>query len=325
MNSAKVCWLIASLILGAVPLQGAYLFKDGHFINKNDVATQSAEEHFQAGIDALKAKRWQDAYQQFHIVIVSFGQASLAQDAQYYLAVALYEMNDFDIANREFSTYLKKVNDTSRLEDVYRYKLSIAEKLSEGARTHLLGFDSLPKLQTDRSMALEIFEEVASALPNHDLAATALLKEAQQLKSEERFHEAVEVYHTAIRRFPGSAFALQAFQGVSLCHVDEVRRQPQNVDAITLADINLRQAAKDFPQAQELSSIEADLASIKEMYVTALYETGQLYERMSQPKASVLYYHLAEKAHPTSSIADLCRARKKELSQYADELHLPSV
>ena len=325
MNSARACWFLASLLLGAAPLQGAYLFKNGHFINKNDVATKSAEEHFQSGLDSLKAKQWQEARQQFHIVIVSFGQSSLAQDAQYYMAVALYEMDDFDVANREFSTYLKKVNDASRLEDVYRYKLAIAERLSEGARTHLLGFDSLPKLQTDRSMALGIFEEVASALPNHDLAATALLKEAQQLKAGERFHEAIEVYHTAIRRFPGSAFALQAFQGVSSCHVDEVRRQPQNVDAITLAEINLRQAVKDFPQAQELSFIEADLTSIKEMYVAALYETGQLYERMSQPKASVLYYHLAEKAYPASPVADLCRARKKELSQYADELRLPSV
>jgi outer membrane protein assembly factor BamD (BamD/ComL family) len=311
-------------LLGMAPLQGAYLYKNGHFIHEKDIATKSVEEHYQAGIDALKAKQWETAYQQFHIVIVSYGQTSLAQDAQYYVAVALYEMNDIDVANREFSTYLKKNNDPAHLEDVYRYKLAIAEKLSAGARTHLLGFDSLPRLQTDRSLALEIFDEVASALPNHDLAATALLEKARQLRTEERFQESIEVYHTAIRRFPGSAFALQSFQGVSGCYVDAIKRQPQNVDAITLAEINLKQVSKDFPQAQELSSVEADFASIKEMYVKALYETGQLYERMAQPKASVLYYHLAERAYPTSSIAALCRARKKELSDYADELHLPT-
>jgi outer membrane protein assembly factor BamD (BamD/ComL family) len=322
--SNRTGWICIAALFCIAPLQGAYLFKDGHFINEKDLATGSVEEHYQAGIDALKAKQWDSAYQQFHIIIVSFSQTSLAQDAQYYLAVALYEMNDLDVANREFSTYLQKSNDPSHIEDVYRYKLAIAEKLSGGARTHLLGFDSLPKLQTDRSSALEIFDEVASALPNHDLAATALLEKAQQLRTEERYNEAIEVYHTAIRRFPGSAFSLQAFLGISSCYVDVIKRQPQNVDAITLAEINLKQVNKDFPQAQELASIDADFVSIREMYVQALYETAQLYERMSHPKASVLYYHLAETAYPTSSIAAQCRARKKELSQYADELHLPT-
>ena len=157
-------WLCVSAFLWTAPLQGAYLFKNGHFINEKDIATKSVEEHYQDGIDALKAKQWQEAYGQFHIILVSFSQASLAQDAQYYSAVALYEMDDLDIANREFSTYLKKSNDPTHLEDVYRYKLSIAEKLSGGARTHLFGFDSLPKLQTDRSLALEIFEDRKSVV-----------------------------------------------------------------------------------------------------------------------------------------------------------------
>jgi TolA-binding protein len=310
------------LLVGAPSLQGAYLFKNGHFYNQKDVATKSIEEHYQCGIDALKAKKWADAYQQFRIIIVSFESASLAQDAQYYLGVCLYEMQDYDIANKEFTKYIQKSNTPNHLEDVYRYKLAIAQKLSGGAFCHLFGFESLPKLQTDRSMALAIFDEVASGLPNHDLAATALLGKAKLLKREEEFAEAIETFQAAIRRFPGSVFALKAYQGISSCYVEQIRRQPQNVDAIALAEINLKEIAKDFPQAQEVSIIGTDVTQIKELYVRSLYETGQLYERMSQPKAAVLYYHLAMTKFPTSSLAFLCRDRIKDLSTYAEELHV---
>ena len=311
-----------ALLLGGSALHGAYLFKNGHFYNQKDVATMSIEEHYQKGIEALKARKWEDAHQQFRIVTISFEDASLAQDAQYYIGVSLFEMGEFDIANREFSTYLKKSNTPTHLEDVYRYKLAIAQKLSAGARCHLFGFDSLPKLQTDRSTALEIFDEVASGLPNHDLAATALLGKAKLQKNQEEYSEAIETYQSAIRRFPGSAFALKAYQGISTCYVEELKRQPQNVDAMALAEINLKEITREFPQAKEVNTIEKDVTSIKEIYVKALYETGQLFERMSQPKAAVLYYHAAITKFPTSSTAPLCRARIKELSTYAEELHV---
>lgn len=322
MNSKMRHLVCLGLLFGCSPLHGAYLFKNGHFYNQKDLATLSIEDHYQRGIDALKAQQWDVAYQQFRIITVNFEGASLAQDAQFYLAVALYQMNDFDIANSEFSSYLQKSNEPLHFEDVYRYKLSIAQKLAGGVSCHLFGVQSLPRLQSGRSLALEIFDEVASGLPNHDLAATALLGKAKLLKLQEEFAESIEVYQTAIRRFPGSAFALKAFQGISACYLEEIRRQPQNVDAITLAEINLKEITKVFPQAKEVDVIRSEVTSIKELYVHALYETAQLYERMSQPKAAVLYYHLALTKFPESSAAPFCRARIKELSSYAEELHL---
>ncbi len=310
------------LLLSGSFLHSTYLYKNGHLYNQQDVATQSIEEHYQLGIDALKAQQWNEAYQQFHIITVSFEGASLAQEAQFYLGVALYQMQEYDIANNAFSAYLQTSSTPTHLEDVYRYKLAIAQKLSAGAPCHLFGYQSLPKFQSGESLALDIFDEVAAGLPNHDLAATALLGKAKLLKRQENFAEAIEIYQAAIRRFPGSRFALKAYQGISSCYLEEIRRQPQNVDAIALAEINLKEIAKAFPGAQEVAIVESGVTRIKELYVRALYETAQLYERMSQPKAAVLYYHVALTKLPTSSVASLCRARIKELSTYAEELHL---
>jgi outer membrane protein assembly factor BamD (BamD/ComL family) len=316
-------FLLLLCVLGTIPLQGAYLLKNGHFINEKDMATGSVELHFQRGLDALSTGKWEEAHQQFHIVVVSFPDASLADEAQYYLGVALYKTNELYGANNEFTTYLQTRNASVHAEDVYRYKLAIAQKLANGALVRLFGYQFLPKLQTAREKAIELFDEVAAALPNHDLAASALIRKARLLRRQQEFAHAIESYQTAIRRFPGTKYALKAYQEIASCYVGEMRRQPHNVDDLTLAEINLKELKKEFPQAEEITDVEAKVRTGKELYVNALYETAQLYERMSQPKAAILYYHLAIDAFPDSSVALLCKERMHALSAHAEELHVP--
>jgi outer membrane protein assembly factor BamD (BamD/ComL family) len=318
----RICQLLAGAFLVATPLHGAYLVKNGSFINTKYLATLTVEEHFQHGLEDLKRKDWNEAIHQFRIVITSFEDSSLAKESLYFLGVALYEQDELDVANKQFSAYLAKDNSTTHLEDVYRYKLSIAEKLASGQRRHLFGAESLPKLMTGRGIALEVYDEIASALPNHELAALALLGKAKLLQQRDEFALAIETYETAVRRFPSSSFALQGYQGISSCYFEQIRREPQNVDALALAEINVKEIRREFPQAKEALKIESQFAKMQEMYAKALYETGQLYERMSQPKAAVLYYSLAATKFPSSSVAKQSHERLKELSSYAEELHI---
>lgn len=320
----RMRFFILALLVSFGSLQAGYLFKNGRFINEKNLAFLPIEVHYQKGIDALKNKAWEEAEQQFRIVTVSFEEASLAIEAHYYLGVALYEQDELDVANTSFTTYLQKSNSPAHLEDVYRYKLDIAQKLAAGHRRHLFGYQSLPNWMTGRTIALEIFDEVSSALPNHDLAAAALLAKGELQYDREEYAQAIETYQTAIRRFPGASFALRAYQGISTCYLAQVTRQPQNVDAMALAEINVKEFQREFPQASEGEALKKQYEAMCELYVAALYETGQLYERMSEPKASVLYYHLAVSKLPTSAVADACRERLKELSTYAEELHVSS-
>jgi len=320
INMRFICLLLLGIL--STPLHGAYLFKNGRFLNKRYAATLSVEEHYKKGLEALQQKKWNDAEDQLRTVMTSFEASSLAREARYYLAVVFYEKNELDLANEEFSSYLHESNSPSHFEDVYRYKLSIAKKLASGHRRRIFGSQSMPKIMSGRSLALDVFDQVASGLPNHELAATALLGKGELLRLDEEFDAAIDTYQTVLRRFKGTAFALQAFQGMSACYIDQTARQPQNLDALVLAEINLKECAKEFPQAKEIAQLEAELLKMREQYVTALYETGLLYERMEKPRASVLYYHLALTKLPSSSVATLCQQRLKELSEYVEELRL---
>ena len=304
------------------PIEATYLFKNGHFINVEEMATFSVEDHFQKGLDALKKQEWDTATTQFRIILLNFEDASLAVESQYFLGVALYEKGELDIANDAFSTYLKKANTPTHLEDVHRYKLSIAQKFAAGHKRHMFGWESMPRWASGKEEAIEIFDEVATALPNHELAAVAILEKAELLRQMEQFSNAIDTYQSAIRRFPRSPHALQAFKGISESYVEAIRLEPQNVDAIALAEINVRECKNHFPQATELSYIEEKLKEMQEIYAKALFETGQLYERMSEPKASALYYHMALTKYPTSSVATACKERLQSLSSQVKELKL---
>ncbi len=304
------------------PLPADYLFKNGHFINVKEVAKLPLEMHFQKGLDALKSQDWDTATTQFRIILINFADSSLALDAQYFLGVALYERGELDIANEAFSTYLKKANTPTHLEDVHRYKLSIAQKFAAGQRTHMFGWESMPRWASGKEEALEIFDEVATALPNHELAAVAILGKAELLRDMEQFSNAIDTYQSAIRRFPRSHHALQAFKGIAESYVEAIQVEPQNVDAIALAEINVRECKNHFPQAPEISYVEEKLKQMQEIYAKALFETGQLYERMSEQKASALYYHMSLTKYPSSSVAAACKERLEVLSPQLKELKL---
>jgi len=58
---------------------------------------------------------------------------------------------------------------------------------------------------------------------NHELAAVAILGKAELLRDMEQFSNAIDTYQSAIRRFPRSHHALQAFKGIAESYVEAIQ------------------------------------------------------------------------------------------------------
>lgn len=315
--------LLCLLFIGiSHPLEGTYLFKNGTFINTKDLATKTVEEHFEEGMKALQNKKYEDACGQFRIVTISFPNASLAIEATYYMGIALYEMGEFALANDSFTQYLHKTNDLEHFEDIYRYKLAIANACAQGHRRHLFNSPSLPRIMSTDDLALDLYNEIATTLPNHPLASEALLAKATFLTQQENYAASAQTYQAIIRRFPGTSYALSAYKGIANCHIKEIILQPQNVDFITLAEINIDQCTKDFPQASENTELTSMLCQMKNIYAQSLFDTAAFYERKNLPTSSALYYHLAATTYPEATIVPKAKERLSTLSSHIEKLHL---
>lgn len=305
------------------PLYAGYVFTNGQFINVKNQATTSVENHFEMGMAAFKKCQWAEVITQMNIVSINFPDHSLGMEALYYLGVAQYQLGDLDVANKTFNTYLRADQSKDHFGDLYRYKLSIAEKFAKGAKRPLFSLSWLPKWQTGHGLALTIFDEITAALPNHELAAVALLEKGALLCERTEFQDAEKTLQQVIKRFPLSNFSKQAFQQLALVLKTQSIKEPQNVDIIDLAEINKREFERAFGSSDKaFTEMQSSLTLMKEERARSLYETGQLYERMKNQKAAVLYYALVLDTLQETAVYSQCVERMKELKSYAEELHL---
>ena len=321
----KIFLLLSICIVGYIPTtEAAYVLKNGRLVDVKEIAEFPMQEHYNLGTKAIKEKQWEEAIRQFRIVIINFPDADLATESLYFLGMAYYHDGDVDLSNKKFSLYLEKQRNPQYFIEAFRYKLAIAHAFSDGARKHLFDQEKLPKIFAAREEAIQLYDEIANALPNHELAAKALFAKAGLLRDEKDFKSSVETYQAIIRKFPQTEFASESYVKIATTLLEECQVEFHNPDLLTTAEISLKKFARDFPKATEqLEQSAALLQEMKEVYAVGLYETGRLYERKSEPKASVIYYHQALLQFPQTKIAKECKMRIQHLEKYAKEIQLP--
>lgn len=299
--------------LVATQADAAYVLKGYKLVDADDVATLPIEEHFNLGKKAIDASQWQEATRQFRKVTGSAPNSPYAAEAYYYLGVAYMKQGELDFANDAFSDYLRSKNNPRFFQEAVSYKCAIADQFASGARKRVLGTKKLPKWASGTTLALKIYDEVIAALPSHDIAARALYAKGTLNWQLKKYRDSVEAFQMVIKRFPKNELAPESYVAISKVYLEQSGREFQNPDVLAFAEINLRRFKQDFPREERVAQVAADLLAIKEIYAKGLYDTGQFYERIHQPKASVIYYHNVIKQFPETKIADLSRKRLEVL------------
>lgn len=297
-----------------------YIVKNGSLVNSDEAAIFSVEEHYTLGAEAFELCDWDEAAKQFRIVSYNFPSTVLGQDANFFLGVACYHLKEFDFSNEAFSAYLRCHTNPQYFEEAISFKFNVANQFKQGARRRFFGTKHLPKWASGRSHAYEIYDEVIAAVPCHDLAAWSLFSKAQMLKEDGRYAESIDVYQLLIRRFPKHELAPESYLAISKIFIDQSLCEMQNPDLLAFAQINLRRFSQDFPREERISIIEQDVMRLKEIYATALFETGQFYERIHKPFASVIYYQNAVDQFPETCTAQQCQQRLKALRGFIPAL-----
>ena len=293
--------LIAALILcsfQASNLHAAYILKNGKLVNAKNVADQPIEEHFKLGLEALKQKDWAEAVSQFRIISISFPDAELTKKALYYLGVSYFHYGDFDLANQNLSLYLNQGDTSEHFEDAFRYKFHIAEAFRTGAKRHLFGSETLPSWASADADAVNIYDEIITAFPHHELTSKSLFAKAALHRKLNEFKESIGSYQQIIKKFPKTTLAQKSFLKVGDVYLKQCKLQPQNPDLIQLAEINLKKCKAAFPRASIIPYLENFILDMQETYAADLFDKGCFYERKKLPKAAYLYFRSAVTQFP---------------------------
>lgn len=303
-------------------LSAAFTLQNGRFVTMEEAVTMMPTEHFNRGVDAMQCGDWKEAARQFRIVVCNFPETPLAQEAAFFGGVANYNMEEFDAANEEFSTYLKTYTTPQYFEETLSYKFYIANQFRCGAKRRLFCSRHLPKWASGYDLALEIYDEIIVTVPCHELAVQALYMKAAMLWEQCSFRESVDTYHQIIRRFPRHELAPQSYLEITNVYLAQAQLEAQNTDLLELAQVAVRKFEIDFPGDERVYEAQSNVQRLKEVYACGLFETGQFYERTCRPFAAVLYYRKAMSRFPDTNVATHCFCRLQVLDPN-NELTLP--
>ncbi len=305
----RFSWMTGLMVLMTMPLVAAYTVKDGKVMNVDEVATLSVQEHHGLLLEAMQGQNWKEMVRQANIIIQNFPGTPFHQESFYFLAHAYFNTNDFDIANRHLSTYLRKQTALQHFRDAIELKFQIAEKFRQGFKMHIGGMELLPRWMPAKDEAIKIYEEVISALPNDDIAAKALFGKGSIELEDGEYSTSVETYQTLIRRFPKHPLTPDAYVEIGRVYLIESQEKYPDADKLDLASINLRKFRQDFPMDARVEEAEQIFGSMQDVFAESFYEIAQFYERSKKPHASILYYSKIIKSFPNSKSAELSKKR----------------
>lgn len=306
----KIRLIICLFCLTLAPLFGTGTHPK--LANHTLIPKRNAEEHYQMGIAALDAKKWQEAIKHFSTLFYNYPDSSNLNLAHFYIGIAYYHVSEFDTASTAFTNYLQGDSSPEFFQEALDYKFAIAENFRNGAKRHVLDSKQLPKWASGKEEAVAVYDEIIASIPNHDMAVKALHAKGHTLWSMRDFQSGVDAFRLLIRRYHLHELAPESYVAIMKLYLDQSQREPHNHDILPLAQINLARFQQDFPRDERIQNAENDLLAIKETYAKGFYETGQFYERISQPKAAFIYYQSALKQFPETTVAGLCRDRLDE-------------
>lgn len=293
------------------------------YFRSEEEKNQYLTTHYNLGCKYYNKKAWRKASSEFEKVIFYFPCSDAAAEASYYLAVSYFEMGEYDFANEEFSNYLKASQQPAFFEDAVSFKFCIAEHFKRGKKKHPFKMRYLPKWVSAQDSALTIYDEVAAALPNHELAVQALYSKADLLKEMREYRDSVEAYQLIIRRFPRHEIVPACYLGIADAYIRQSRIEFQNPDILALAELNARKFKDDFPRDERVAIAEDSILCIKELYAKGLCDLALFYERLKHPDAAAIYYQSAIEEFPDTNAARFCRSRLICLGYLEDEEQAP--
>lgn len=308
-------FLFFSLLISSTAYS-AYTVQEGKLVKTETVPTQSVQEHYSAALEAHEKQNWPELLRQTAVVLKNFPKTPFAQESLFYSAVAYFQTQELETADRQLSSYLKSSQTPKFFEEAISLKYSIAESFQKGAKKHLLGLKFMPRWVPATEEAFQIYEEVIAALPHHEVAAKALFKKGALYFKTHEYKSSVEAFQTLIRRFPKHELSPESYVSIGEVYLTQSQEEYPDPDLLDLASINLRKFRADFPSDHRTQTAASLFLDMQEVYAQNLFETGKFFEKTKKEKAAKIYYNKIVLSFPETKTAALC---EKKLSQMHTE------
>lgn len=235
------------------------------------------------------------------------------QEAPYQCGETFYKMGQYELANKSFTEYLNQAGNLKHFEEVIHYKFAIAELFRGGLKARLFDSHKFPRWAPSEEIAIELYDEVITTLPQEEIAAQSLWGKGKLKVVLEEFKDAVEAYQTIIRRFPKHDLAAQAYLEINETYLQQCKTEHLDLDLLDLAEMSFRKFQLAFPREPRLELAQAALTAMQQLYANNLLEVGRYYEKVKKFPASAIYYNKVLSKYPDTEAALQAQAKLDKL------------
>jgi outer membrane protein assembly factor BamD (BamD/ComL family) len=307
--------IIIALLQVVLTTSSALFSKEEPEKVQKTLKTKSAYDYYNEILNAYQSKQWKPLIISAKSLIASYSDSPFNAEAYYYKGVAYYNLDDYDLANESFTKYLRNETTPKFFEDAIDYKYQIAEKFYQGARKHFWGLEKMPRILPARDEALEIYEEIITTLPRHDLTAKSLYKKGCLLSDFNDYKSSVEAFQVLIRRFPKHYYAPEGFIGIQKVYLKQAQLEFPDPDVLELAEINLQRFKENFPGEPRIEEAKKMLVQMEDCFAADLFETGSFYERTKKDEAAAIYYTSLLSRYPNSAFAQKAKKHLDKINR----------
>jgi len=247
------------------------------------------------------------------IIIDEFANTPFVDDARYFKALGYYQASDLSLANEGFTSYLKLSDTPNHFEEALNYKFKIAERYRKGALRRMFRMKKSPKIAPAKEDAIEIYDEIISSLPYHDLSARSLYGKGLIQILFEDYRDAIETFQVLVKRFPKHECSIDAYIEIAKTYQIQCKQKNLNPEMIALSELNLKRFNDQFPGEDRVKDVEKLVLEIKELFAKNLFRTGKFFERRKKKDAAIIYYKKIIVSFPKTETAQLCQQRLLKL------------
>ncbi len=294
--NASLCNIFGVFFVGAFALSGPLL-------EAKEKEQPTVQDHHSSLQHALQKKEYKLVIEAGKAILAIAPQSPFAAETTYTIGVAYFNLNDFDLANTYFSTFLEKYATPEFFEQAVEYKYKIAEEFETGSGRHMFGVESLPKWVSAWDDAFALYEEIIKTLPNHEVAARAMFRKAVMQYTEKKTKEALDTYRTITRRFPKHPLAPESYLAIAKIYHDHSLNDYPDKDFLEQARLNVKRFRKDFPSEERLIVAQSLLVEMQDAFAKDLWVSAQYYEKKKNLDAARLYLEKIARLYPESSYA----------------------
>lgn len=146
----------------------------------------------------------------------------------------------------------------------------------------------------------ELWDQFLTSCAGNDSICSANFFLAQSYYNQKQWADAEYNFGNLVRDYPGCKFKCEAMLDEGLAIMKQTLSWDQDQEETTNAKKKFSQVLDDCQDEKIRAQAEKHIAELNDMLAKRVYKTGELYFRMDQPKAAIIYWENLISEYPAS-------------------------